>query len=212
MVTIFHFFGYASMVSVLPALILAFRRTGQPTFQLRILLSCSLLADVLGLVLSYTVKNSTLVSNVFLWIQFSVCALILIEGGAKTIYRVVWGLIVVYLALTIGNIAVVMRPFEFYSGLNGLAGMVIFMLAIRFYYLLARDLPTPFLDRFPMFWIAMAITFYYGGNVFLFLLNNFLLKLGADVHMGYWLIHSVLNTVKNVLFAIGLWKISTGRS
>jgi hypothetical protein len=63
-----------------------------------------------------------------------------------------------------------------------------------------------------MFWMAMAITFYYGGNVFLFLLNNFLLRLGADVHMGYWLIHSILNTVKSVLFAIGPWKISTGRS
>ena len=57
--------------------------------------------------------------------------------------------------------------------------------------------------RNPVFWVTTAILFYFTGNLFIFAFQRILLVEGSGLLM-VWYLHSALNFLKNILFAIGL--------
>ncbi|HWY10428.1 MAG TPA: hypothetical protein VN026_03830 [Bacteroidia bacterium] len=58
----------------------------------------------------------------------------------------------------------------------------------------------------PFFWINTAVLFYFGGNLVLFIFNDYLIAHESSNHIALWAIHSVLNIFYNILIAIGFWK------
>lgn len=60
-----------------------------------------------------------------------------------------------------------------------------------------------FIDRSPLFWINIAILTYFAGAFFTFILS-------AEILFGTqmtWRLHNFSNILKNLLLAIGLWRI-----
>lgn len=60
-----------------------------------------------------------------------------------------------------------------------------------------------FIDRSPLFWIIIAILTYFAGAFFSFVLSKEIL-LGTQLS---WRLHNFSNILKNLLFAIALWRI-----
>ncbi|MEK6783397.1 MAG: hypothetical protein AABY93_16970 [Bacteroidota bacterium] len=81
-------------------------------------------------------------------------------------------------------------------------------MALSLYYLftLLKELPTATIHRLPILWISFAALGYYGGNFFLFLFSNYLTKSIDGSLAILWVLHNILNVIKNILFAIGLWQ------
>ncbi len=68
---------------------------------------------------------------------------------------------------------------------------------------LKRD-QTPVLKN-PVFWISSALVVYFAGNLFLFALRPMLLhELSITKAKYVWILHSLLNLIKNLLFLGGI--------
>jgi hypothetical protein len=100
----------------------------------------------------------------------------------------------------------------FMGGLPGLnsypRGIECFILlgfSLYFYFNLLQNLQVEKVYSFPMFWITTAILVYFAGNLFLFVAGNDLLNVSKEITREFYKIHSVLNILKNLLFAYGLW-------
>lgn len=63
----------------------------------------------------------------------------------------------------------------------------------------------------PRFWFYVAFLIYFSGNLFLFILNTYILQKSAKLHYEVWAIHSVLNILYNSLVSIGFLKIRYGK-
>lgn len=64
-----------------------------------------------------------------------------------------------------------------------------------------NDVSTPAV-RNPVFWVTTAILFYFTGNLFIFTFLSIIL--GDSDLLLVWYLHSALNFLKSILFAIGL--------
>ena len=83
----------------------------------------------------------------------------------------------------------------------------IFMItsALSLLYRLMVELPVERIDRLPEFWIAFAVLVYYGGTLFLFLFNNYLIDHLPKSHQAIWTLHNLLNVTKNVFLFAAIW-------
>jgi hypothetical protein len=60
-----------------------------------------------------------------------------------------------------------------------------------------------FIDQFPLFWINIAILTYFSGAFFSFILSKQILS-SKELP---WMLHNLSNFLKNILFAVAIWKI-----
>lgn len=77
------------------------------------------------------------------------------------------------------------------------------MLAVMLLHQFYKNEEDIFIDRSPLFWINIAILTYFAGAFFSFILSAEIL---LGTHMT-WRFHNFSNILKNLLLAIGLWRI-----
>ena len=73
-----------------------------------------------------------------------------------------------------------------------------------FYYILKKMIFDVIINE-PFLWFNTAILLYFGGNLILFVFNNYLLQYTSS-HLALWTIHALLNIIYNIALAIGFWK------
>jgi len=80
------------------------------------------------------------------------------------------------------------------------------VLSIRFFFMLINDTKISKLTDFYLFWLNTAVLIYFCGNFLVFLFTDFIFynKEGRNL----WILHSIFNTVYNVLLCktIYTWK------
>lgn len=82
---------------------------------------------------------------------------------------------------------------------------VLFMLlALLYFYQLLRQPTVVPIEHNPLFWINAGVLVYFSGNLFLFMLQEWLSREALAQHANYWVIHSVVNIIANLLYATGL--------
>ncbi|MBS1505240.1 MAG: hypothetical protein JSS79_01230 [Bacteroidetes bacterium] len=86
-----------------------------------------------------------------------------------------------------------------------LTAAVFIIFSVLHFFKLMRDLPSTHIHQLPMFWVDTAVLVYFAGAFFIFLLRNYLIEVLKDDQIVYWSLHNILNIIKNILFAIGLW-------
>ncbi|MCF6359985.1 MAG: hypothetical protein L3J29_04405 [Cyclobacteriaceae bacterium] len=91
-------------------------------------------------------------------------------------------------------------------GISLEAILMIFLCLYVFYDLYKKE-ETIYVDRLPEFWITTAILMYFSGALFSFLLATDILSQSPDRFYNSWILHNSANILKNILFAIGLWKV-----
>jgi len=147
--------------------------------------------------------NNWISSNIFLIIQAILLTYFLGESLRWKHYR--WILVSLFV-FSLVNLFLVQSPGVFNSYSNYLFALVLIAACLIFLYRLLKDLPTLDIYRYSSLWIVFAILTYYGGTLFLFLFNNYLLSLSIVSHKAIWILHNSLNILKNLLFALALWQ------
>ena len=84
-------------------------------------------------------------------------------------------------------------------------GIVMIAAALTFLYQLMDKLPVESVQTLPLFWVAFCVLVYYGGTMFLFLFNNYLIAHSLQSHQTYWTLHNLLNITKNGFLFVTLW-------
>ncbi len=78
-------------------------------------------------------------------------------------------------------------------------------LSLLLFYQFYKEEKIVFIENTSIFWFNIAILTYFSGAFFSFLLSNEILS-GM---IPSWILHNLSNILKNILFAIGLWKANT---
>ena len=199
--------AYTSIGSVLvPLCIFIFKRCRivKGLEWLIVLLIVSLLCDLSSwILLRYSVNTYPLV-NFYLLAQFSVLYYLFFRH-LKQLPILKW-IFIFFCCFYITNISFFQGPFQFNSVSNAFASIILMGLSLYYLFTLLKELPTVTIHLLPILWISFAALAYYGGNFFLFLFSNYLTSGIGESLMILWVLHNILNIIKNILFAIALWQ------
>jgi hypothetical protein len=155
--------------------------------------------------------NNHAIGNTFIIIQYLfLSAVFYLSFGSYIIRK---GLLVVAVLFTVFGIVnlLSMQGHDcFNTWTLGLANLLLMLVALLFYYKLFKEGKVQRLERYPMFWVASAVLFYAAGCFFLFISSNYALAESNEFLYAKWSIHSVINIITNLCYAIGLW-LSKGK-
>lgn len=169
-----------------------------------LILVLSLVADLLSLALIQYRINTYLIVNIYLISQFSLLVLTFRKQFRNQ--RVVDVILILFVFFYLVNVTFFQGPKVFNSVSNVVACLILIAFCLFYFYRLLNDLPIVHIQQLPMLWIAFAVLTYYGGNFFLFLVKNYLTYGEAGSHKVMWILHNLLNIIKNILFAVALWQ------
>jgi len=177
------------------------------SYELKSLCILSLIAfclEILSLIKPVIANETT---NVYLIVEFS--ALILIYAKSLELFSKVKAFITIIILLYVGLFITELlqsSKVEMNSYTLTFTSLLFIVFAVRYFYLLIRDLPTDKIQRLPMFWVNTGVLIYFAGGLFLFAMRNYLISTFQDDQTIYWTFHNFLNIVKNLLFAVALWQ------
>lgn len=164
----------------------------------------SLTCDVMAFFLVRYSLNTHWIGNIYLGTQFSLLVFVFRKQFCEK--RTVDLILVLFFIFFLVNISFFQGPFTFNSVSNVAASLVLIGFCLIYLYRLLNDLPIIHIQQLPMLWISFAVLTYYGGNFFLFLIKNYLTYGDAGPHKLMWILHNLLNIIKNILFAVALWQ------
>lgn len=166
------------------------------------LLMFSALSDALSYIfISYSI-NSWPIVNVFFLIQFVILYFVFFSNFKKLV-NILFYLFILFCLI---NYFFGQSPFKFNSISSYSGALFMLVLALSYLYRLFWQLPVERVQDLPMLWIAFAVLIYFGGTLFLFLFNNYLIDNEPGTHQAIWVLHNMLNVSKNVFLSIALWK------
>lgn len=82
-------------------------------------------------------------------------------------------------------------------------GLFIGLALVYFYQWLRQPVMTA-IEYNPLFWVNAGVLVYFSGNLFLFMLQEWLSRNPQAQQVNYWAIHSVANILANLLYTAGL--------
>ncbi|HTH55289.1 MAG TPA: hypothetical protein VL728_04540 [Cyclobacteriaceae bacterium] len=177
----------------------------QSTLKLILLVSViSLLSDAVSFILIRYHLKTWLVLNIFYVIQVAIFFVAL--GHKRSIPRLRL-FFYAWLAFAIINFFLIETSAGFNTNTGYAGGILMIASALNFLYQLINEVPKEKLQTLPSFWLSFAILVYYGGTLFLFLFNNYLLThLSNESHQTIWVVlHVTLNITKNAFLFTSLW-------
>ena len=142
--------------------------------------------------------------NFYLLAQFSVLYYLFFRHLKRP--SILKWIFIFFCCFYIVNISFFQGPFQFNSVSNAFASIILMGLSLYYLFTLLKELPTVTIHLLPILWISFAALAYYGGNFFLFLFSNYLTSGIGESLMILWVLHNILNIIKNILFAIALWQ------
>lgn len=113
--------------------------------------------------------------------------------------------IIAFVAFAVINALFIQTIYEFNTIARAVESFLLILLALLFFYKVFQESTVMRLEKYPMFWINSGILVYFCGSFFLFIFSNYILEQSRNELYAYWGIHSALNIVLNLFFAMGLW-------
>lgn len=92
------------------------------------------------------------------------------------------------------------KTYPFFPNLRTISSLFFLLISLFYFYYIYDRLLTYNIFTFPLFWLNFSILLYFGGNLFLYTAIN-IFSFGELTDL-YYPIHNVLNTIKNLLFAL----------
>lgn len=170
---------------------------------LSMLLWGAALADLLGYILIKTGKSNIVIDNVYFFFLFLVLSYIYSIFLKNS--RIIYIGISFYILFFIMNM-VFIEPFTaFQSWPMVLQSLILMSYASIYSIKLYNNPPENEQIGSFMFWINMAVLFYFGMNLYLFISIDYVFKNeSADIAMLSWSFHNLCNIIKNILFAVAI--------
>ncbi len=204
---VFWFFAYSSTFSALIPLGIALVKFKGRTYELKLLCILSFLAFCSDFISQRKPGFANEVTNSYLILEF--CILILIYAKFLELFSKAKALTTIAILLYVGFFTTELlqsTKVEMNSNTLTFTSLLFIGFAVRYFYLLMRDLPAAQIQRLPMFWVNTGVLTYFAGGLFLFAMRNYLISVFHDDQTIYWSFHNFLNIVKNLLFSVALWQ------
>lgn len=100
--------------------------------------------------------------------------------------------------------------FQFNSIIRSCLALIMIFISLRYFHRLIKFHTEVFIEKVPEFWFYTAILTYFSMALFSYILSLDILSKPIDQNLLYsWAFHNIANILKNILFAIGLWKVRT---
>lgn len=113
-------------------------------------------------------------------------------------------IIVTFVTLAIINGIFIQGIFNFNTYASGLEGILIIILSLLCFYKMLIELDTRNPTKQPIFWINSGFLFYFAGNLFIFILSNFIREDNYLLSLA-WGMHAFLMLILHLFLGIGLW-------
>lgn len=162
----------------------------------------SLIADGISFILIRYGVSTWPVLNLFYTIQLTVLFTALAHQRPILVLRIIFYACICFAVL---NFFFIQTPKTFNTYTAYVGGILMIISSISFLYQLMNEMPVEKVQTLPMFWLAFGVLVYYGGTLFLFLFNNYLISHLPKSHQIIWALHNALNIIKNVFLFISLW-------
>lgn len=200
-----HILDYSSAISVLLPSLLCLRYPrvvitySKHLFALVIL---CIIVEAIGTTLSIFRLNNIWLFYLFTMIEFYLLVESIQEFSIKRLP------IFTVIGLVLLNGIFVCIDFFFITELNDLnffsrsvESLLLIGVSLYGFYDLMKNSSTLFIQKSPLFWLLFGILFYSAGNLFLFATRKLLFeKANLPVH-NFWVIHSIINIIFNLLLA-----------
>ncbi len=177
------------------------------SFALKILFVFVVIAGALELttsILSFHKVNNLIFFHVFVYIEFSVIALIFFFSYDSVFWRAVSLLfLVAFLLFSVINNIWYETFDDFNRNQRYAEGMLVIIMSGGYYISLLRRPIHRYLERQPMFWLASGWLIYFAGTLYLFLFSKELLSMETQ---EWWTLHAILNISLNLIYLISFLK------
>ncbi|MFK7921203.1 MAG: hypothetical protein AB8H47_04565 [Bacteroidia bacterium] len=95
---------------------------------------------------------------------------------------------------------------DFASHTRTLESCILLFLSIRYFFLVLKELKVKNIERTFAFWFSTAILVYFSSNLLLFIYSNVIMVEEHSTFMEVWAMHSLLNILLYLFYAIALWQ------
>lgn len=203
---IVYLIAYVSFISPLPALGLSLRMK-QMSYNIRlvqVLVATGFIVDMSILYLGIKGYNTYPIGNVFFFFQSII--FLLIFKRLLNLSNIVWYLVAGYSLFFLINYLYIQGPSILNSNSHTVSAVIMIFLSLMYFRHLLIELPEEYIHKLPMIWVNLSVLVYYSGNIFLFIVNNYLTDGIEGNQRLMWVIHNSLNSMKNFLFTIAIWQ------
>lgn len=173
-------------------------KTGRLTQLIGLLVGLSFLCDLAMFTLGMARFNTYPVGNAFMLVQ-SLILLFIYRDALKANASLFLLIGIVFTAFSVVNFFFIQGPFVVNSHSMVASSVGFIILSLVYFRKLLVNLPETFVHRIPMVWVNTAVLIYFSGNLFLFMLYNYFFS-------TLWILHNVLNVIKNILLFIAVWQ------
>ncbi|MBL7911672.1 MAG: hypothetical protein JNJ41_11500 [Bacteroidia bacterium] len=184
--------------------ILKFRALNKSLWALFFYLLLCMLADYLSWV--YNGSNGNFVRNGFTLFEFIFVVFIYYEQLENTKLKL--ATLIVSLLFIVSCVFILTFQKKYNSTdttLGSIESAIISILASSYLLIFLLDPKIVSWSKHYFYWINLGFLLYFSSGILLFLTFNFLKTCKPSTLYLIWGIHLLLNTIKNVLFATGIW-------
>jgi hypothetical protein len=205
--SILKYCSEASIVLPIGAGVLRFKRLNTGLRILVFYVFLSALVDLMSYIIIYYFKHS----NAGLFRAYTLIEFTLLTLYFRTLFnRKSVQLFFLIAVLVFGLIDIICTQFlqpgdAFDSYASAIEGLFMLSFSLCYFYKVFTEVVIVKLEKDASFWIVSAILIYFAGNLFLFLCSDNTLASMQEYFLKYWSIDFILNTIFNILLAIGLW-------
>lgn len=165
----------------------------------------SLAFDVTAVCMAFAYMNNHLVGSLFMLFQTLAIAFIVHRHG-KANRKLLLASVILNSAILLLDGSMI-SGFERFAPYASVAHFITIVAWMTIYFKsLLDELPSESLYDVPLFWVCTGALLFYSGNLFNFIFANLFMEGELAYNTKAWILHLVLNIIKNLLFALALWK------
>ena len=203
-----YFLAYSSIFSPLIPLIIVgivVKKLRQTEYKIiTTLIICSFFSDVISGI--FIEGNNYLILFFYGLIEF-ITLLLFFNFALKMKNRITQIIILVYVLYYFLNSIFIEGFFEFNTYARSVESLIMISMCLFYFYNIYTNELNIYIEKSPSFWIVIGVLFYFSGALFSFILSSDILSKSPDRFYNSWALHNLANILKNILFAIGLWKV-----
>jgi len=98
-----------------------------------------------------------------------------------------------------------LHPGQMPSYSNTMQSLIIIVLAVIYFWVLMRQMPTAHIQQLASFWIASAFFFSYSGKLIIYSVRSYLIEYLGDSMIILWSFHNLLSIIANIMLCYAAW-------
>lgn len=206
-ITLKYLSGFSILLPVIVGIVW-YNRLSKPLIILSWFLILSAFFEMALQYTSYNGINNLIIINVHNIVEFVFLGAVFYKVfNSAIIKKGMLAVLAAFGAFAVANLLFMQGTGQFNTWTMGLECLLLMLMVLLFLFELFKEGKVLRLERYPMFWVASGALFYFAGSLFLFIFSNYVLAGSQNALYAEWGIHSSVNIITNLCYAVSLWII-----